>query len=264
MSKFNLTSARSAGRGPLATEAVPSGRTHEGGAGYARDARSELFLRATASFAGEDSFYEDAAVRDDRMRELLSALATDADGFAWLAGFPPWLRHEGNIRTASVVLAAEAVRARLAAGLEGGNRQLVGSVLRRADEPGEMLAYWTSRYGRAIPKPVKRGIADAVARLYDERAFLRYDSEARGFRFGDVIDLVHPSPADGKPWQGDLFRWAITARHGRDEAPPGSLRAVRARWELARLAPAERHRGVREVLDGRGQREMLDLAPAGQ
>jgi hypothetical protein len=63
--------------------------------------------------------------------------------------------------------------ARLAAGLEGGNRRLVGSVLRRADEPGEMLAYWTSRYGRAVPKPVKRGIADTVARLYDERHWLR-------------------------------------------------------------------------------------------
>jgi hypothetical protein len=142
MSKFNVTSARPAGRGLLATEAVPSGRTHEGGTGYARDARSELFLRATASFAGEDSFYEDAAVRDERTRELVSGLATDADGFAWLAGFLPWLRDGGDVRSAPVMLAAEAVKARLAAGLDGGNRQLIGSVLRRADEPGEMLAYW--------------------------------------------------------------------------------------------------------------------------
>ena len=101
MSKFNVTSARSAGRGPLATEAVPSGRTHEGGTGYARDARSELFLRVTASFAGEDSFYEDAAVRDGRMRELVSGLATDADGFAWLQGFLPY-RHLGVDGTACV------------------------------------------------------------------------------------------------------------------------------------------------------------------
>ena len=265
MSKFNVRFARSAGRGPLATEAVPSGLTHEGGTGYARDARSELFLRATASFAGEDSFYEDAGVRDERMRELVSGLATDADGFAWLQGFLPWLRDEGNIRTASIVLAAEAVGARLAAGLAGGNRQLVDSVLRRGDEPGEMLAYWTSRYGRAVPQPVKRGVADAVARLYDERAFLRYDSAARGFRFGDVIDLVHPSPAVARAaWQGDLFRWAITARHGRDDEPPVSLPAVRARWELSRMAPIERHRGARDVLDGQGRRKMLELAAAGQ
>ncbi len=265
MSKLNVRSARPAGRGPVATEAVPSGRTHEGGAGYARDARSELFLRATASFAGEDSFYEDAAVREGRMSELVSGLATDADGFGWLRGFLPWLREKGNMRTAPVVLAAEAVRARLGAGLDGGNRQLVGSVLRRADEPGEMLAYWTSRYGRAVPKPVKRGVADAVARLYDERAFLRYDGAARGFRFGDVIDLVHPSPALAKAaWQGELFRWAITARHGRDSAPPASLPAVQARWELSRMAPAERHRGVRRVLDGRDRKERLELATAGQ
>jgi TROVE domain-containing protein len=265
MSKFNVTSARPVGRGPLAAEAVPSGRTHEGGAGYARDARSELFLRATASFAGEDSFYEEAAGRDGRMRELVSGLATEADGFAWLRGFLPWLREAGNMRTAPVVLAAEAVRARLAAGLAGGNRQLVGSVLRRPDEPGEMLAYWTTRHGRAVPKPVKRGIADAVARLYDERAFLRYDSDARGFRFGDVIDLVHPSPAPARTaWQGELFRWAITARHGRDAEPPAGLPAVRARWELSRMAPAERHRGVRRVLDGHDRRERLELAAAGQ
>jgi TROVE domain len=266
MSKFNARSARRAGRGPLVAEAVPSGRTYEGGPGYARDARSELFLRATASFAGEDSFYEDAAVRDDRMRELASGLATDADGFAWLRGFLPWLREEGHIRTAPVVLAAEAVRARLVAGLDGGNRQLVGSVLRRADEPGEMLAYWTSRYGRAIPKPVKRGVADAVARLYDERAFLRYDSASRGFRFGDVIDLVHPSPADAKAaWQGDLFRWAITARHDRDEAVPGSLRTVGARHALGRLLPDARHELAGDALAGdEDKRQLLERAAAGQ
>jgi hypothetical protein len=66
MSKYNRGTVKAAGRGPLAAQATPSGKTHEGGAGYARDARSELFLRATASFAGEGSFYEGAAVRDDR------------------------------------------------------------------------------------------------------------------------------------------------------------------------------------------------------
>lgn len=43
---------------------------------------------------------------------------------------------------------------------------MIASVLRRPDEPGELLAYWTATYGRAVPKPVKRGIADAVRRIY--------------------------------------------------------------------------------------------------
>jgi hypothetical protein len=71
MSKYNRGTVRAVGRGPLATEGTPSGKTHEGGAGYARDARSELFLRATGSFVGEDSFYEGAEVRDDRLRDLV-------------------------------------------------------------------------------------------------------------------------------------------------------------------------------------------------
>src|SRR6201984_556491 len=141
MSRFNVKFARSAGRGPLATEAVPSGQTHEGGTGYARDTRSEFFLRPHPSCAGEASSYEKAAVRDDRMRKLVSELATDADGFGWLQGFLPWLRDGGNMRTAPVVLAAEAVRARLAAGLGGGNRPLAGFGLRRADRPGEVVGF---------------------------------------------------------------------------------------------------------------------------
>jgi hypothetical protein len=258
VSKFNAGTAAAAGRGTLATGERPAGKTHEGGAGYARDAKSELFIRATSSFAGEDSFYEARDVRDDRLRELTASLAVTEDGFAWLSEFVPWLRDEGNMRTAPIIIAAEAVRARLgrhrsngAAGIHGGGRQLVASALLRADEPGEMLAYWTGRYGRRIPKPVKRGLADACARLYSERSFLRYDSEARGFRFGDVLDLVHASPdPDKAAWQGDLFRWAITARHGRDERAPDVLAAIATRQALGQFSAEARHRFAASALAG--------------
>lgn len=244
MSKYNRVTARAAGRGPLATEATPSGMTHEGGAGYARDARSELFLRATGSFAGEDSFYEGARVRDDRLRELVAGLATDAAGFVWLTGFLPWLRAEGNMRTAPILLAAEAVHARLAAGLAGGNRRLVAGVLQRADEPGEMLAYWRSRYGRAIPKPVKRGVADAALALYREYPLLKYDTGTRGIRFADVLALTHPGDRKGSAqggrfagaWQHDLFAHAIDRRYGRGEEPPESLAMIAANKRLRGLA----------------------------
>jgi hypothetical protein len=236
MSKYNRGTVAVTGRGPLATEAVSSGKTHEGGTGYARDVKSELFLRASASFAGEDSFYEAAAVRDDRLRELVHGLAVTEDGFAWLGGFLPWLRGEGNIRTAPLLLAAETVRARLAKGLRGGNRQLVSAVLQRADEPGEMLAYWTSRYGRAVPKPVKRGIADAIGKLYSEYALLKYDTASHGFRFADVIELAHPS-ADG--WRGDLFKYALDRRHNREDAIPSSLSMIQANAYLRARAVEE-------------------------
>ena len=205
--------------------------TYEGARGAARDAKSELFLLAVANMAGEDTFYEAAGDRDTRYATLVRQVAgTDPQ---WTAAFLGWLRGGAQLRSASLVGAAEATRALLDAGLPGG-RALVAGVLQRADEPGEMLAYWTARHGRAVPKPVKRGIADAVARLYTEYALLKYDTASHGFRFADVLELVHPAPA--APWQGDLFRLALDRRHDRGGEIPASLPMVARR---ATFAPAD-------------------------
>ena len=230
MSKFNRA-------GRFATSpvrAVRGGTTHEGGPGHARDAKSELFVLAVANMVGEQTFYETADDRDARFRTLVGEVAlTDP---TWLTRMIGWLRNDAGMRSASVVAAAEAVMSRLCASLDGGNRQLIDAALRRADEPGELLAYWTGRYGRGIPKPVKRGIGDAVRRLYDERSLTKYDSGT--FRFGDVLELTHPKPASAA--QGDLFKHAIDRRHNRDEAAPASLKVLRARAELLALPVAER------------------------
>jgi hypothetical protein len=224
MAKFNVRPPARVPSGPIRTEPVPSGRTHEGAPGHVRDARSELFLLGVASFAGEDTFYEKGTDRDDRFGALITQLApTDPE---WVGGFLRWLRADGNIRSTAIAGAAAAARARLTAGQPGHSRQIVASVLQRADEPGELLAYWVSRYGRAIPKPVKRGVADAVRRLYTERALLKYDTASHGFRFGDVIDLVHPTAAT--PTQGALFRHALDRRHGHDQDVTEALRMVSA------------------------------------
>lgn len=214
MSKFNTPATRSAvGHGPIVAEATPSGTTHEGGPGYARDAKSELFLLAVSNMVGEQTFYEPAGDRDSRYAQLVKQVTiTDPE---WIAGFLGWLRGDGNMRSASLVGALEAAKAMLDAKIPGA-RPIVASVLQRADEPGEALGYWTSRYGRTIPKPVKRGVADAVQRLYTEYALLKYDTVSHGYRFADVIDLVHPAPAADKAWQGALFHHALDRRHGRD------------------------------------------------
>jgi hypothetical protein len=214
-------------------------RTHEGATGYLRDARSELFLLAVSNLVATDAFYESAGDRDDRYSTLVRQLAVEDP--EWTAGLLGWLRGEGNMRTAALVGAAEFVRARLDAGEPGHSRQVVDGVLLRADEPGELLGYWTSRYGRRLPKPVKRGIADAVQRLYDERSLLKYDTDSKGYRFGDVLNLAHPAPAAHKPWQGDLFQHALDRRHGNAGEIPERLRTLRARERLMRVPVEERH-----------------------
>ncbi|MFD8570951.1 TROVE domain-containing protein [Streptomyces sp. NPDC059639] len=249
MARYNRKGARAALRSVVRTtgRTVP---THEGGTGFGRDPRSELFLLAVANFVSQRTFYEDGADRDDRFAALVRALAVSDP--EWTAGLLGWLRGEGNLRTASLVGAAEYVKARLDAGAGDGpsNRAVVASVLRRPDEPGELLGYWTQMYGRAVPKPVKRGIADAVRHLYHGKALLKYDTASKGYRFGDVLNLVHASPDPAKPWQGELFRYALDRRHHPDTAaPPAGSDVLRAHRELMALPVAER-RSVLLAPDG--------------
>ncbi|MFF5493197.1 TROVE domain-containing protein [Streptomyces aquilus] len=256
MSRFNRKTARA----QPASRVTSTGRvlrTFQGGRGRERDARSELFLLAVANFVSQQTFYETGADRDDRFATLVRELAvTDPE---WTAGLLGWLRGEGNLRTASVVGAAEYVKARLDAGVTGGpsNRQVVDSVLRRPDEPGELLAYWTATYGRNVPKPVKRGVADAVRRLYSGKSLLKYDTAGKGYRFGDILNLVHAVPDPDKPWQGELFRYALDRRHNPETAvPPASNRTLVAHRELMALPVAER----RAVVTSAGGAERLAAA----
>src|SRR5690606_4465691 len=170
MAKFNTRSAVVARRSPVVTGPAPVGLTYEGAPGFARDAKGELFLLAVAIMMGEGSFYEDAATRDSRYEALVARVAVEDPQV--MARFVRWLRDGANMRSASLVAALQAAKAMVDAGITG-SRSIVDSALQRADEPGEALAWWTGRYGRAIPKPVKRGIADAVRRLYTQFALLR-------------------------------------------------------------------------------------------
>ncbi|MFF3678624.1 TROVE domain-containing protein [Streptomyces sp. NPDC002120] len=254
MARFNLRASKSApaSAAPPTSPVRSAGRarTGQGGPGHLRDPRSELFLLAVANFVTQRTAYEGGEARDDRFAALVRTLAVEDP--AWTAGLLGWLRGDANMRTASLVGAAAYVRARLDAGATDGpsNRQVVDSVLRRADEPGELLAYWTATYGRNVPKPVKRGIADAVRRLYSGTSLLKYDTDSKAYRFGDVLNLVHASPDPDKPWQGELFRHALDRRHHPDgsQVPAGNrtLTAHRALMEL----PVSERRGVVLAPDG--------------
>lgn len=252
--------------------------TFEGGKAYTRDAKSELFQLAVVNMVGQDTFYESGDGRDNRFRTLVRQLAVEDP--EWTYNMLKWLRGpEGNLRTASLVGAAEFVHARLqhvksarpySPGPDGGkaiivehwNRMVIDAVLQRADEPGEMLGYWVSQYGRNLPKPVKRGVADAVKRLYTQRGYLRYDSASKGYRFADVIDLVHPK-ADG-PRQEALYRHALNDRHDHAQTVPEDLVAVRARRTINTMSASDRHKLARLALRHGLEGNLYEKAMAGQ
>jgi hypothetical protein len=188
----------------------PDVSTYEGAPAYSRDAKSDLYLLAVTNMVGEGTFYESAAMRDGRFVFLVRQVTVEDP--QWMVGFIGWLRTGANMRTASLVAALEYVRA---GGPNG--RPVVDSALQRPDEPAEAVGYWLSQYGRNLPKPVRRGVGDAVRRMYNERAFLKYDSQRHGLRMADVIELVHPP--SNKAWpQGALYRYVLDDRHHGDAA----------------------------------------------
>src|ERR671920_1076057 len=95
----------------------PDAPTAEGGAGFTRDPKSELFLLAITNMAGEDTFYERGRDRDRRFSTLVRTVTRDDP--AWIAAFVPYLRNTMQMRSASVVMAAEFAAARLGDGAAG-------------------------------------------------------------------------------------------------------------------------------------------------
>lgn len=232
MAKFNTVDKRKRQplSGPIATKETPTGTTYNGAPGYEYATLSELFLLACSNMVGEDTFYENGKLRDARYVSLIYQAVNEGHS-AWVARFLPWLRNVANMRSAAIVGAIEAARAMKDREIPGG-RQLINAVLTRADEPGEALAYYTSNYGRSIPKPIKRGVADAIERLYTEFNTLKYDTASKGYRFGDVIELTHPSPGLDK---GDLFKYLLARGHRREDVDiPDSLSTIIANEALRR------------------------------
>jgi hypothetical protein len=226
-----------------------------GAPGFAHDIRSELFLLAAVNLVGEDAFYERGSNRDDRFRRLVREV-TAVDP-AWVARFAGYLRNEMQMRSAAVVMACEHVKARLddpgievrarpatTGGVIPSCRSVVASVLCRADEPGELVGYWMQTYGRNIPKPVKRGVSDAMQRLVNQYAALKYDGVSKGWRIGDVIELCHPQPKDDT--QRELYRWLLDRRHHPDDvrADLGALPMIARRRALEMIPAEERARMV--------------------
>lgn len=236
MAKINVPGARTAkpsALGALSTNQTPDTKTYEGADAHSRDAKSDLFLLITNLFLGEETFYEKADDRTARLKALVHQVANQDP--AWLYQCLKWARTKGNIRTASVVAGVEAANALkfpnqlmmatvpskdgdlLMVDDMGWARKTLGAVLVRPDEPQEALAYWLSRYGRKIPAPVRRAIADAAVRMYTERNVIKYGTGNRMVSMADVIELCHPEPKS--PEQSVLFKYLLDRRRGQVEIP---------------------------------------------
>lgn len=248
MSKFSRAAVKPTLRsGPVKTTGETT-TNHAGGVAFTRDVLSELFVFAASNLVGEDTYYEGASARDQRFRELVHrASVVDPD---WVARFVPYLRGEMNMRSAAVVVAVESALARLGRvpgisvdaplGEVTPVRQLIASALQRPDEPAELIAYWAARTGsKTLPGGVQRGVGDAVLRLYNERAALKYDGVNNAWRFSDVITFAKPKVT--AEWQTQLFDYLADVRWKREEVRVGGeLSMIKYRQAMEATEPQHR------------------------
>jgi hypothetical protein len=234
---------------PIATLEVPTGHTFNGAPGYERDWQSELFLLASQIMVDEKTYYEKDTDRRDRFTQLVWLCAVEHE--QWTFEFLQWLRKDANVRSAAIAGACEFVHGRWFVNDElrqrglplrsydaSLGRRVCDVVCQRGDEPAELLAYWTSNYGKPIPAAVRRGARDAAERLYTEFTAGKYDGVSRSWRMGDITMLTHPRPAN--VWQSHLFNHVVGKRLGKDELVFPDLELLAKRANLEAIPVAER------------------------
>ncbi len=154
----------------------------------------EMELYAAVVTAGlSDNFYEKSPERIDRIRQLM-----ETNNPEFIARLAVYARSEMHMRSIPLVLSVE-----LAKQTSGTNivRKTVGSVVQRADEIAELLAYYqmankregTKKLGR-LSKQVQKGLGDAFNR-FDEYQFSKYN-RATDVTLKDALFLVHPKAKD--------------------------------------------------------------------
>lgn len=234
MARMNTRSSKP--RNTAATPITTTGQafTAEGGMGWQRTPKGELFLAAVTSL-NEDTFYESADKRTNRIQ----ALATDPEivnAPEWTLGMVRWLRQQVGLRSIPTVVAISAVKARLDAGLIGTNRQIIEAAIGRLDEASDMIAGWMSLYGRNIPSCVRRGVADALRARLSERSYLKWAGRmnAGSVTLRDVINLTHPKPKDKT--QEALIKYALDAGYSQ-KGDDKQLPVIRARRQFLAMDP---------------------------
>lgn len=239
MSKFNKA-VRTGVKSPItSTTATVNAK---GAVAFERTQRSELFLLAVSNMVGQDRFHESAGTRDKRFEDLSRACAVAYP--EWFEDFVGWLRNDAFMRSAAIVAGVEGADALYDAGDRSGrSRKLVALAQSRADEPGEVLAYYEANHGKNFPAYLKKGVADGARKLYNEYSLLKYDGDSKGYRFADVLQLAHVKAKDVK--QNALFSHALDRRYGNAVAVPQGLDMVSTRANLMSTPVKERKKVIR-------------------
>jgi len=185
---------------------------YEGAEAYKPSDKLALMLHTMSFMMSGDSYYTKEKQTSDAILNLVKRISVnDPEYVPKLAAYA---RNEMYLRTVPVFLLVEYAKA--GTKLEGAYKY-VSSILRRADEPAEAIAYFLAsspinpeveakrkasleaqgkkyvpKTFAPIPGMLKKGISDALNQ-FDEYQLAKYNREGK-VTLKDVIFLTHPKP----------------------------------------------------------------------
>lgn len=167
---------------PVKTPAVT---THEGGRARVAPKIDELRRTVMASMLFEGSFYESGEDSADRVKRLIGEL--DGPSVAELvmeAREKMKLRHMPLYMLACMLAHKHHHK---------GLKELIGVVIKRADEMGELIALYKALGGKALPNQLKKGLKRAM-RKFNAYKLTKYAGTG-AWRVRDVMFMAHAKPS---------------------------------------------------------------------
>ena len=244
---------------------------YEGAKAFVLTPQLELYT-AVATAGLSDQFYEKAADKMQRMRELIAK--NDA---AFVAKLAIYAREQMYLRSIPLVLAVELAKQQSGNDVVG---KLTNRVVQRADEITELLAYYAIANGRTevkklnkLSKQLQKGLAAAFNK-FDEYQFAKYNRDA-AVKLKDALFLVHPKAKDeaqqalfNKIVKDELqvaYTWETElSALGQQKYDTAELKkaAVKAKWEELifsnKVGYMATMRNLRNILEAEVSKEALE------
>ena len=251
-------------------KAVPE-LNYEGEKAFVLTPQLELYT-AVATAGLSDQFYEKAADKLQRLRELIAA-----NEAVFVAKLAVYAREQMYLRSVPLVLTVELARLQSGDSVVG---KLTNRVVQRADEITELLAYYQSANERKevkklnkLSKQLQKGLAAAFNK-FDEYQFAKYNRDGV-VKLKDALFLVHPKAKDeaqqglfDKIVKEELqapYTWEVelsaVGQQGFENAELKQA-AFRAKWEelifSGKLGYMAVLRNLRNILEADVSKEALD------
>lgn len=177
---------------------TPTVTNHQGGTGYALDAKTELISILATGL--DNKFYEKLGERETRLANVIADVASKDKLFA--AKALVYARTIMGQRTATHFGAVQ-----LAKHLAGDNlgtrffskrarKANAGGIIFRLDDMLEIAAcYKAVNPGKPLSNAIKKGFKTALEAA-DEYELAKYQSKNKDISLVDIVNLVHPKPSE--------------------------------------------------------------------